>query len=49
MHVDQNPFFKKGFHCVQGMVPLIDVTNQGAGGLQVVPETNNDSVQQYLI
>ena len=46
MHIDQNPSFKKGFHCVQGMVPLIDVSKDGVGGLQVVPETNNDKVQE---
>ena len=25
LHVDQNPFFKKGLKCVQGMVPLKNV------------------------
>jgi hypothetical protein len=48
LHVDQNPVFKKGFHCVQGMIPLVDVRQDGVGGLQVVPCTNNDKTQQEL-
>jgi len=47
LHCDQNPIHRKGFHCVQGMVPLCPV-NQQSGGLQVVPDTNTDSTQQYL-
>lgn len=31
------------------MLPLIDVTAEGAGGLQVVPNTNNDICQQDLV
>lgn len=49
LHTDQNPYHKKGFKCVQGMLPLIDVTAEGAGGLQVVPNTNNDICQQDLV
>jgi hypothetical protein len=45
LHIDQNPYHKRGFHCVQGMVPLLDVSSEGAGGLQVVPNTNNDKTQ----
>ena len=30
------------------MVPLIDVSADGAGGLQVVPNTNNDETQMKL-
>lgn len=45
MHVDQNPVAKRGFHCVQGMVPLVDVRADGVGGLQIVPCTNNDKTQ----
>jgi len=26
LHLDQNPFNKPGLDCVQGMLPLIDVT-----------------------
>lgn len=48
LHVDQNPVHKRGFHCVQGMVPLVDVRSDGVGGLQVVPNTNNDTVQDEL-
>jgi len=47
LHCDQNPHRKPGFHCVQGMVPLLPVT-QVSGGLQVVPNTNTDKFQEYL-
>lgn len=36
LHLDQNPFDKPYFDCVQGMVPLLPVTKQ-SGGLEVVP------------
>lgn len=36
LHIDQNPFFKPERCCVQGMIPLIDVTEK-TGGLEVVP------------
>ena len=49
LHSDQNPKSKKGFRCVQGMLPLVDVRVDGAGGLQVVPDTNNDKTQEALI
>jgi ectoine hydroxylase-related dioxygenase (phytanoyl-CoA dioxygenase family) len=48
LHTDQNPSYKQGFHCVQGMVPLIDVHAGGAGGLQLVHDTNNDKTQEEL-
>ena len=48
MHVDQNPFFKKGLKCVQGMIPLRNVRKDEVGGLQVVAKTNNSKTQQYL-
>ena len=48
LHVDQNPYHKRGFHCVQGMVPLVDVEKDGVGGLMVVPKTNNDQFQEEL-
>jgi len=47
LHCDQNPVRKRGFHCVQGMIPLLPVTEE-SGGLQVVPDTNTDEVQEYL-
>jgi hypothetical protein len=34
LHIDQNPFHKRGLQCVQGMLPLVPVTGR-VGGLQV--------------
>lgn len=48
LHIDQNPHFKPGFQCVQGMLPLLPVTAQ-SGGLQVVPRTNTDEVQARML
>ena len=31
-------------HCVQGMIPLYNVTKH-IGGLEVVADTNNDQIQ----
>lgn len=31
------------------MVPFVDVTKEGPGGLQVVPSTNNDKTQSELV
>lgn len=45
LHVDQNPYFKKGFKCVQGMVPLKRVRASEVGGLMVVPGSNSESIQ----
>lgn len=39
LHTDQNPIRKSGFCCVQGMVPLYDVTGL-TGGLEVVPSSH---------
>jgi hypothetical protein len=36
LHIDQNPYRKPERCCVQGMVPLLDVTDT-SGGLEVVP------------
>lgn len=47
--MDQNPHYKRGFHCVQGMIPLIEVSADNVGGLQVVPQTNNDATQDEII
>jgi ectoine hydroxylase-related dioxygenase (phytanoyl-CoA dioxygenase family) len=47
IHVDQNPFFKQGHCCTQGMMVLKDV-NLENGGLMVVPDTNNDETQAYI-
>lgn len=41
LHVDQNPFFKPQKCCVQGMVPLIGVTEE-VGGLEVIPFSHRD-------
>jgi len=41
LHVDQNPFKKPGFHCVQGMLPLYPVTPE-VGGTMVVPGSHLD-------
>uniref|UniRef100_A0A7S2IG43 Phytanoyl-CoA dioxygenase n=1 Tax=Helicotheca tamesis TaxID=374047 RepID=A0A7S2IG43_9STRA len=41
LHLDQNPFNKRDFVCVQGMVPLYDVTTT-VGGLEVVPQTHTE-------
>lgn len=47
LHCDQNPFTKPGRHCVQGMVPLLG-QDRAVGGLQVVPRTHTEEVQQQL-
>lgn len=47
LHCDQNPIDKEGFWCVQGMVPLYDVT-ETSGGLQVVPKSHSLKVQEML-
>jgi hypothetical protein len=39
LHLDQNPFRKTERCCVQGMVPLLDVT-EASGGLEVVPDSH---------
>lgn len=44
LHLDQNPFSKVGLECVQGMVPLLPVTDV-SGGLQVVPDSNLDAAK----
>lgn len=48
LHVDQNPLFKAGFECVQGMVPLYDVTEE-TGGLEVVPRSHLPAAKERLI
>ena len=47
LHIDQNPFKKSGLQCVQGMIPLRSVT-QNIGGLQVVPRSHKDYVQDII-
>mmetsp|Transcript_100788 Transcript_100788/g.289079 ORF Transcript_100788/g.289079 Transcript_100788/m.289079 type:complete len:288 (-) Transcript_100788:145-1008(-) len=44
LHLDQNPFSKPQKDCIQGMVPLIDVT-EDVGGLQVVPRSHSDEAK----
>ena len=45
LHVDQNPFHKIDMCCVQGMVPLLDVTDE-TGGLEVVPYSHQESARE---
>lgn len=45
LHLDQNPFSKPHLDCVQGMLPLLDVT-EGTGGLQVVPRSHLDAAKE---
>lgn len=47
LHLDQNPFTKPGRECVQGMVPLLPVSN-ASGGLQVVPQSHTDEAKEAL-
>ena len=47
LHIDQNPFEKRGFHCVQGMVPFLDVTKD-IGGLQLVPRSHTEKIQEEI-
>ena len=47
VHVDQNPFRKKGLHCVQGMLVLYDV-NEHTGGLELLPNSHTEAVQEEL-
>tara|TARA_Y100000817_G_scaffold293867_2_gene267230 strand:+ start:6161 stop:6871 length:711 start_codon:yes stop_codon:yes gene_type:complete len=46
LHVDQNPYWKRGFKCLQGMVHL---STTDVGGLQIVPRTNTAGVQNKLV
>lgn len=45
LHLDQNPFHKPGLECVQGMVPLLPVT-ECTGGLEVVPFSHTDEARE---
>ena len=45
--MDQNPFDKPDFCCVQGMVPLYDAT-AATGGLEVVPGTHLPKAQATI-
>ena len=47
LHLDQNPFDKRGLQCVQGMVCLYDV-DACCGGLAVVPRSHADAAQEYV-
>ena len=47
LHIDQDPFRKRGFHCVQGMVPFLDVTKE-IGGLQLVPKSHTEEIQEEI-
>jgi len=39
LHLDQNPFDKPHLDCIQGMMPLLPVT-QETGGLELVPKSH---------
>jgi len=47
LHLDQNPFSKPNLECIQGMVPLLDVTHV-TGGLQVVPRSHLPDAKEQL-
>ena len=47
LHMDQNPFKKIGRHCVQGMIPFLDVT-EDIGGLKLVPKSHSDEIQEQI-
>ena len=47
LHLDQNPFSKPGFECVQGMVVLYPV-DDATGGLELVPGSHLDATQQRI-
>ena len=47
LHMDQNPFKKIGRHCVQGMIPFLDVTKD-IGGLKLVPKSHSDEIQDQI-
>jgi len=47
LHLDQNPFSKPNLECVQGMVPLLPVT-ESTGGLQVVPFSHTPEAKEAL-
>ena len=47
LHIDQDPFKKRGFHCVQGMVPFLDVTKD-IGGLILVPRSHTEEIQEEI-
>eukprot|EP00930_Biecheleria_cincta_P089874 TRINITY_DN79205_c0_g1_i1.p1 TRINITY_DN79205_c0_g1~~TRINITY_DN79205_c0_g1_i1.p1 ORF type:complete len:331 (-),score=43.23 TRINITY_DN79205_c0_g1_i1:43-1035(-) len=44
LHLDQNPFNKADLECIQGMVPLLPVSD-ASGGLQVVPDSHLDEAK----
>jgi len=47
LHLDQNPYRKPLLDCVQGMLPLYDVTEQ-VGGLEVVPGSHTAKAKAEL-
>lgn len=46
LHVDQHPTLIPGFECLQGMIPLYDVTRK-TGGLEVIPGSHLDDLSRY--
>lgn len=47
LHIDQNPYHKPDKCCVQGMVPLLDVTDI-SGGLEVIPLSHTSEIQSHI-
>lgn len=47
IHCDQNPFWKTGRQCIQGMIPYFHVNKQ-IGGLALVPGSATDDCQEQL-
>ena len=47
LHVDQNLLTSPHFECVQGMMPLFDVTPE-IGGLEVVPRTHTKESLEFF-
>jgi len=45
LHLDQNPFMKPQLDCIQGMIPLLPVT-QEIGGLEVVPFSHTSQAKE---
>mmetsp|Transcript_43848 Transcript_43848/g.82241 ORF Transcript_43848/g.82241 Transcript_43848/m.82241 type:complete len:449 (+) Transcript_43848:61-1407(+) len=47
LHLDQNPYRKPNLDCIQGMMPLYDVT-ETVGGLEVVPGSHRPDAKKEL-
>jgi hypothetical protein len=47
LHLDQNPYRKPDLDCIQGMMPLYDVS-EVVGGLEVVPGSHRPEAKEEL-